>query len=140
MERRDFLRTACQACAGLAILPAVASMEGCAASKGASYAVQEGALRIPVNVLTPGVNVIRAKGLGDKVLINRRDDGTFTALVLNCPHKNGPVTFTDGVGLKCGWHGSTFDLEGQVTKGPSTSGLKRYPAAVEGTELVVRVG
>lgn len=140
MDRRHFLRSACHACAALAVLSAFTTLESCASAKGARYAVQDGALRIPVSGLTPGVNIVRAKGLADKLLIDQRADGTYTALVLNCPHKNGPVTFTDGEGLKCGWHGSTFDLDGQVTKGPSKSGLKRYPAAVEGAELVVRVG
>jgi nitrite reductase/ring-hydroxylating ferredoxin subunit len=140
MDRRHFLRSACQACAALAVLPAVSTLESCASAKGARYAVADGALRIPVSGLTPGVNIVRAKGLADKLLISKREDGTYTALLLNCPHKNGPVNFTDGEGLKCGWHGSTFDLEGQVTKGPSKSGLKRFPAAVEGADLVVRVG
>jgi nitrite reductase/ring-hydroxylating ferredoxin subunit len=30
------------------------------------------------------------------VLVVQRADGTYTALALNCPHKNGPVKNTDG--------------------------------------------
>jgi len=140
MDRRRFLRTACQACAALAVAPAVASLESCASTQATSYAVQDGALRIPLNSLTQGVNIVRAKGLSYKVMINKRPDGSYTALVLNCPHKSGPVNFTDGDGLKCAWHGSTFDLEGKVTKGPSKQDLKRYPVTVEGDQLRVAVG
>lgn len=139
MDRRRFLRSACQACGALALIPVVSTLESCASAKGAGYAVADGALRIPVSGLTPGVNILRAKGLADKLLINRREDGTYTALVLNCPHKNGPVNFTDGEGLKCGWHGSTFDRDGKVTRGPSKQDLKHYPASVEGDQLVVNV-
>ena len=140
MDRRRFLRTACQTCAALAVLPAITSLESCATAKGARYTVQDGALRIPVSGLAPGVNIVRAKGLADKLLIDQRADGTYVALVLNCPHKNGPVNFTDGEGLKCGWHGSTFDRDGKVTKGPSKQDLKSYPATVEGDMLRVNVG
>jgi nitrite reductase/ring-hydroxylating ferredoxin subunit len=139
MDRRRFLRTACQTCAALAVFPAISSLESCATAKGARYTVQDGALRIPVSGLAPGVNIVRAKGLADKLLIDQRADGTYVALVLNCPHKNGPVNLTDGEGLKCGWHGSTFDRDGKVTKGPSKQDLKRYPASLEGDQLVVMV-
>ena len=139
MDRRRFLRTACQTCAALAVLPAITSLESCATAKGARYTVQDGALRIPVSGLAPGVNIVRAKGLADKLLIDQRADGTHVALVLSCSHKNGPVNLTDGEGLKCGWHGSTFDRDGKVAKGPSKQDLKRYPASVEGDQLVVNV-
>jgi nitrite reductase/ring-hydroxylating ferredoxin subunit len=64
-------------------------------------------------------------------MVVQRPDGTYTALALNCPHKNGPVKNKGGV-LTCDWHGSTFDREGQVTKGPSKAGLKRYPGGSGG--------
>jgi nitrite reductase/ring-hydroxylating ferredoxin subunit len=140
MDRRDFLRSACQACAALAAAPVISTLEGCTAPKAARHAVRDGILRIPLGDLAPGLNIIRARGLPDKLLIDRRPDGTHVVLVLNCPHRNGPVNFNNGEGLKCGWHGSTFDRDGKVTKGPSRSGLKRYPAAVEGGFLRMDVG
>ncbi|MBL7981269.1 MAG: Rieske (2Fe-2S) protein [Flavobacteriales bacterium] len=140
MDRRTFIRSACQACAALAVVPAVATLEGCASGKGTSYSVNDGALAIPLAGLTPGVNIIRAKGLDHTLLLDKRSDGTIVALALNCPHKNGPVKFKDGEGLKCEWHGSTFDGDGKVTKGPSKQDLKRYPTTVEGDMLRVNVG
>jgi nitrite reductase/ring-hydroxylating ferredoxin subunit len=140
MERRRFLRAACQACAALATLPAATLLDGCAPPRSLRHTVRDGVLLIPLGDLSPGVNIIRARGLPDKLLIDRRSDDTHMVLVLNCPHRNGPVSFTDGKGLKCEWHGSTFDLDGNVTKGPSSSGLKRCPASVEGGFLRIAVG
>lgn len=138
MDRRRFLRTACQACAALAVVPAVASLESC--SSGKPLAVENGALNIPLSDLSKsGTTVVRAQGLGAKLMVVRRDDGSYTALLLNCPHKNGPVKEKGGV-LTCDWHGSTFDSEGKVTKGPSKQDLKRYPVTVEGDQLRVAVG
>lgn len=138
MDRRRFLRTACQACAALAVVPAVASLESC--SSGKSLAVDNGTLNIPLGDLSrSGTTVVRAQGLGAKLMVVRRDDGSYTALLLNCPHKNGPVKEKAGV-LTCDWHGSTFDRDGKVTKGPSKQDLKRYPVTVEGDQLRVAVG
>lgn len=138
MDRRTFLRSTCQACAALAVIPAVATLESCSATKG--LAVTDGVVNIPLSELNKsGTTMVKAQGLGAKLMVVRRDDGTYTALLLNCPHKNGPVNFTDGEGLKCGWHGSTFDRDGKVTKGPSKQDLKSYPASVEGDQLVVNV-
>lgn len=138
MQRRDFLRSACQACAALALAPVVAStLEGCASASG--LAVENGLLKLPISTLGKGESaVVKAKGLDGKLMILKRADGTCTALELKCPHKNGPVKDKGGV-LTCDWHGSTFDREGQVTKGPSKAGLKQFPVEVMGEELQVRM-
>ena len=135
MQRRDFLRSACQACAALALVPlAAGSLESCASG----LAVTDGLLRVPKSSMgKDGTSVIKAKGAPHPVMVVQRPDGTYTALALNCPHKNGPVKNKGGV-LTCDWHGSTFDREGQVTKGPSKAGLKRYPVEAVGEELMVR--
>ncbi len=138
MDRRRFLRAACQACAALAVVPAAASLESC--SGGKSLAVSNGTLSVPLADLgKSGTTVLRAQGLDAKLMVVRRDDGSYTALLLNCPHKNGPVKEKGGV-LTCDWHGSTFDRDGKVTKGPSKQDLKRYPVTVEGDMLRVSVG
>jgi nitrite reductase/ring-hydroxylating ferredoxin subunit len=138
MDSRTFLRSACQACAALAVVPAVATLESCSASK--SLAVTDGVVSIPLSELNKsGTTMVKAQGLGAKLMVVRRDDGTYTALLLNCPHKNGPVKEKAGV-LTCDWHGSTFDQNGKVTKGPSKQDLKSYPATVDGDQLRVNVG
>lgn len=81
--------------------------------------------------------MINAKGLSDKLLIVKGDEG-YRALVLNCTHKGGPVKESEGA-LRCSLHGSTFDLTGQVTKGPAKEALKSYPTELSGDVLRVRV-
>ena len=146
MDRCNFLFAGCKACAALAAVPALASLESCSSGKtaaagssaSAALAVENGVLSIPMSSLSNGVGMISAKGLGDKLYISKGADGTYKALVLNCPHKGGPVK-PDGDKLVCGWHGSAFDMNGQVTKGPSQQGLKTYPVEVAGDVLKVKV-
>lgn len=137
MDRRAFLRNACQACAALAIAPAAAAaLEGCASASKA-FAVNDGFIDVPLEVLRNGNRaVVKASGVSNKLFIARDADGGYTAVELNCPHKNGPVKEKDGH-LVCEWHGSTFSRDGKVTKGPSRSDLKRFPVQVEGTSLRV---
>ncbi|MBK7944577.1 MAG: Rieske (2Fe-2S) protein [Flavobacteriales bacterium] len=138
MNRRDFLHHACQACAALAVIPIAASLEGCATSAKA-FAVKDGVLELTTDELDKsGRTVVKADGLANKLIIVKRADGNYTALELNCPHKNGPLKEKGGM-LECEWHGSTFDFDGQVTKGPSKSGLKSYPVEVVRYGLRVRV-
>ncbi|MBK9175301.1 MAG: Rieske 2Fe-2S domain-containing protein [Flavobacteriales bacterium] len=138
MDRRRFLRTSCQACAALAIIPVAASLEGCASTS--KLAITDGVLTMPLdNLRKDGSAIVKADGLSNKLMISKRADGSFSAVELNCPHKNGPLKEKGGQ-LVCDWHGSAFELDGKLLKGPSKSGLKSYPVEAEGTMLRVRVG
>ena len=136
MHRRDFLRNACQACAAMALLPAMASLESCATAKGT---LANGTLTVPLDKLGDRTTLVKASGLADKLLLVKRSDGGYTALVMNCPHKNGPLK-EDAEGLVCDWHGSRFDLEGKVLKGPSKKDLTSYPATVAGDTVQIAIG
>jgi len=137
MERRQFLRQACQACAAIALVPAVASLESCSATK--ALAVENGVLSVPKSAFGKGGSaIVKVVGAEDKLIVVKRPDGSYTALSLNCPHKNGPVQEKGGQ-LVCKWHGSTFDHEGKVLKGPSRSGRKRFPVEEAGEVLKVKV-
>jgi len=139
MDRRSFLRSACQACAAAALVPVAVSLEGCSSTNKLTLAPTDGVLEVPLTDLRPGATVIHAKGLSSKVIVQQRTDGTYSALAMNCPHKNGPVKFKEGDGFTCDWHGSTFDPNGKVLKGPAKQDLKNYPAEVVGTTLRIRV-
>jgi nitrite reductase/ring-hydroxylating ferredoxin subunit len=139
MDRRLFLLNTCRACAALAVAPLAASLEGCAAPAKA-LAVKDSFLEVPLDALgSAGSAIVKAEGLPNKLYIARRADGGYTAVELSCPHKGGPVQEKDGR-LVCQWHGSTFELDGRLIKGPSKQDLKRYPVQQEGKSLRVRVG
>lgn len=139
MNRRDFLLNTCKACAAMALVPAAAALEGCAAS-GKALAVKDGLIEVPMDALgSSGTAIVKAEGIGNKLMLVRRADGSYIALELNCPHKNGPLK-QQGGNLVCQWHGSTFDLDGNLLKGPSKTGLKTHPVEAVGNVLRVKVG
>lgn len=139
MDRRDFLRSTCHACAALALVPVAVSLEGCA-SGARMLAVENGVLSVPMDTLGKGTTaVVSGQGLANKLMIVKRADGSFTALELICPHKGGPLK-EHGDGLECDWHHSRFDLDGKVLNGPAKTDLKSYPVEANGKMLRVRVG
>ena len=122
----------------MALIPVAATLEGCA-STAKALTVTDGVLNVPLDALGNGNStVVRANGLANKLMVSKRSDGSYTALEVNGPHKGGPIKEKEGQ-LVCGWHGSAFDLEGKLLKGPSKSGLKTYPVDADGSMLRVRL-
>ncbi len=62
------------------------------------------------------------------VFIIRRDEKLF-AISSVCTHKGCKVRVASDQSFYCKCHGSTFDRDGHVTKGPATRDLPRLPVA-----------
>lgn len=62
----------------------------------------------------------------DGALLIRRDKQIW-ALSSICTHKGCKVRVADDLSLFCKCHGSTFDRNGHVTKGPAKRDLPRLP-------------
>jgi nitrite reductase/ring-hydroxylating ferredoxin subunit len=65
-----------------------------------------------------------------------RDDGGFYALSLVCTHLGCTVTVTED-DLACPCHGSRFDRQGKVLKGPADRSLERLKVEVRGERIEV---
>lgn len=137
MKRREFLVRSCQACAALAIIPA-ATLTSCSGAKGLALTAANGMVQVPLAQLdASGNTVVKAKGAPEDFVIMKNADGTYEAIGLKCTHKGGPVKVKDGQ-LVCGWHGSTFNTTGHVTKGPAKDDLPRYKTEMVGEMLNVK--
>ncbi|MSM38978.1 MAG: Rieske 2Fe-2S domain-containing protein [Geobacter sp.] len=71
----------------------------------------------------------------ERVAVVRSESGYY-ALSLVCTHLGCTVS-VGASGLFCPCHGSVFDREGRVVKGPATRPLPRLTVAVRGDRLVV---
>lgn len=142
MDRRKFILDSCRACAALAAVPAIASLESCGGAKAVSYEPAAGSRTIDIPLSQFGgaaFTVIKSKAVGDDLIIAKQPDGSYKALVKRCTHKGGPVN-VDGTDLKCSWHGSRFSMSGTVVTGPASTPLKTYPARLEGDVVKVDLG
>ena len=72
----------------------------------------------------------------DDIVITQPTAGTFTGLSSVCTHAGCNVSeVVDGV-IVCPCHGSKFNLDGTVAKGPATKPLAAKPVAVQGDSIV----
>ena len=74
--------------------------------------------------------------IGDTV-VTQPSRGAFGALSSVCPHAGCNVNqIVDGA-ITCPCHGSRFNLNGSVAKGPATKPLEAKPAVVDGDSIRV---
>jgi|SRR5690242_15743985 Rieske Fe-S protein len=132
--RREFLGSAAR-------LAAAAAAVGCERSHKAPPLFET-----TVDVSTLGMDgaslVAPVQGLdGAPILVVRDGAGQFHALSMQCTHEGCPVRPPVRGVITCPCHGSQYDLEGHVRRGPAQLPLARY--AVEyhrwSKRLTVRV-
>jgi len=83
-----------------------------------------------------GMVVLKVEG---KLLLLVRDSPT-TARAFNpvCTHRQCLVAYKAAEHkIECPCHGSQFDLDGHVLKGPAPRPLERYAAELQGDQIIV---
>jgi Rieske Fe-S protein len=94
------------------------------------------------NLAEPGGFVgITVEGRGDPILVFRAADGTLGAVSRKCTHFGCRVRFSaeeDVVACPC--HGSRYEKDGSVRKGPAKTGLRRYDVEESDGRIAIRVG
>ncbi len=75
-------------------------------------------------------------GLGYPLAVTRTSDTDFLVTGTECNHQGCEVTRSGG-GWLCPCHGSLFDLDGTLRRGPATAGLTTYDYEFDGTMLTI---
>jgi Rieske Fe-S protein len=144
--RRDFCVAACQALSlgavaaalqacgggsdnpnepsgGFGNVPALPSIPATVTNGAATLAVGGTALA------TNGGTAIVTSSLGT-MLVVRNDTASVSAFTATCTHQQCTVTgFTEGV-FQCPCHGSRYNTNGAVVRGPATQNLRRFNATI----------
>jgi Rieske Fe-S protein len=127
MTRREFLGSsfAALACAGLS---------GCGGLPVVSVSSSGGPVQLSeaefVSAASGGSAVLlTVRGLADPILLVRRDSGEFRAVSAKCTHQGCRVKPAREL-IVCPCHGSTFDLDGNVLRGPAQRALPSYPTTI----------
>ena len=136
-DRREFVRTSAAAIA-------VVLVPGCASLVTRRVPVEGGIVRLslrqnPELAEPRGSLRLMPDGWDDPVYLLVLDGGGFAAVSSICTHRGCTVDL-GGPGLACPCHGSQYDREGQVVRGPASRALERYPVRASGDELVIEVG
>ena len=136
MNRRDFVKSWPVVPAGLLLGASALTLSACGgmpylAPRGSGNRLVVSAARVP----EAGV-LLQRPGMEHPVFVHATEQGGYTALLVRCTHRGcqpDPV----GDRFVCPCHGSEFDLEGAVLRGPAERSLLRYRVAREGEDVVV---
>lgn len=125
--RRDFLRSA--SCTGAAV-----ALSSCGKTPVMEVALVEGKVHVPLDRFDALVGRGRGAwvlppGLMFPIILLKKPEGGYAALSAQCSHQACHVRPTRSY-LGCTCHGSRFDFDGQVTRGPAPFALKRYELTV----------
>lgn len=69
-------------------------------------------------------DLMRRKIIGESILLYRKEDGTVSAMHDRCPHRFAPLSQGKRVGdtIVCGYHGLTFNADGDCVHSPHGNG------------------
>lgn len=98
--------------------------------------------RVPELAAPGGAVRLEGRGLPQRVLLFRGEDGAFHAFHNRCTHlghrRLDPVPGTATVQC-CSVNKSTYDLEGRKVHGPAPRPITPYPVETDGERLVIRI-
>jgi Rieske Fe-S protein len=137
MRRREFVQISAGALATTAL-------PSCAAFVATPVTPVNGEIRLVLRNFTrldqPG-GYLKIRPVGGETtlyVLAAGGAGRYTVLSPICTHLQCTVN-VESAQLRCPCHGSTFDLEGKVLRGPAMQPLRRFPATVtKDGELVIQ--
>ena len=135
LDRRGFVTVCAGLCAG-------AILEGCVSMVTHPVPVAAGRVRLtlaeyPRLAGAAGAIKIQPDTIADPVYVLTSGD-SFGALSPICSHR-GCTVDVRGPRLVCPCHGSTYDRDGRVLRGPAERPLTRYPVERDGDAIVISV-
>lgn len=139
MERRKFLKQSCTFCLAAGAGLVIGSFSSCSTLPLYQTSIINNKVSVPLALFAQsGLQIIQPKNSYYNIALKKEENGTFTALLLKCTHADNQLNAT-GNGFKCNLHGSTFDQEGQVTKGPAQRALKQYPTEIINGQIIIHL-
>lgn len=138
MQRRTFLQQSCNVCLLAAAGLFSTALDGCGPDAWSVFQAtpKDDTIAIPADAFARGPLVlVRPKGWYYAIALRKKDDSTYSALLLKCTHQDNQLTASSD-GFSCSLHGSAFNRDGQVVKGPAEHALRNYPVTV-GTDSII---
>jgi Rieske Fe-S protein len=140
MQRRKFIKSSCNVCllAGAGYL----FSEFAACSPAYSVIKTEivnNEIEIPVaGFAQSNLQFVRPKGWYYDISVMKKNDDSYQALLLQFTHQENQLT-PNGNGYTCSLHGSQFNKDGKVTKGPAERSLKQYATSINQDKLIIHL-
>lgn len=140
-NRREFIKQSCTLC--LSVLGAsvlTTQLTSCKPLPIYKGTLINKVIDVPLSSFNQGDNVliVRSGNLQFDIALIKKTENDYSALELKCTHQANSLTATKS-GFLCAAHGSTFDLEGKVTKEPALVPLKKYKTQLTTTSILINL-
>ena len=148
--RREFCLNACQAASFVALGGALATiLQGCSSndplsSSGSLSKIQatavNGTITLAIDTNSPLATIGNAAQVqygNGTLLVVRMAQDTFAAVTAICTHQGCTIAGYGSQIYTCPCHGSQFDANGQVKKGPANSPLRKYQTGFANNHLTI---
>jgi nitrite reductase/ring-hydroxylating ferredoxin subunit len=118
---------------------AIGSLSSCATLPVYKTTMADNKISVPVSLFAQSdFQIIQSKGLYYNIGLRKEPNGTYKAFLLRCTHADNQLTPT-GNGFSCSLHGSAFNKEGQVTRGPAEQSLKKYQTEIISDQIIIHL-
>ncbi len=109
------------------------------AAKVLKVPVNGNTLQVPLNAFADTQQlIVRPTGWVYDIAVRKTGENHYEALLLQCTHQQNQLVVNPN-GFKCNLHGSQFDSDGKVIKGPAELPLKRYEITPDRDQLIVHL-
>jgi cytochrome b6-f complex iron-sulfur subunit len=142
MKRRDFIKKTCQSSLGIAVLSA--GLAGCTTVYFAKTQMLKDQIVVPKSefifkkkeeIKTRNYVFIKSDNQKYPICLYKINDN-YVAYWTECMHQGCEVE-VQGNRFVCPCHGSTYDLEGRVTKGPAEKNLKSFKTSSDNENIYI---
>ena len=139
MHRRDFIKASCSICIAASSGWIVSNLSSCSPIPVYKTSVIENKIIVPLSRFASGdFQIIRPRNLEYDIALRKESSGEYTALLMRCTHADNQLIST-GSGFICDLHGSRFNDEGMVIKGPAELPLKKFPTEIIADNIIVNL-
>jgi Rieske Fe-S protein len=138
--RRNFISSSCKICLLGAAGFSLTQLVSCSPTSSVyKTTITNGNLNVPLNLFDKSaLQIVRPAGWYYDVAVQKNSDNSYTALLLQCTHQENQLTPT-GTGYHCSLHGSDFDKQGNVRKGPAEQPLHHFETSVNDNMLNIHI-
>ena len=141
MDRRNFIKSTCNVCmlgtAGLII----AELSSCGPGTFPIFKadVINKTVTVPLSLFEKStLQIVRPKNMFYDIAVYKKEDDSYSALLLLCTHQENQLIVTAN-GYNCTLHGSHFDKNGEVTKGPASKPLQQFRTIISNSDLIIQI-
>ena len=139
MERKDFLKLTGSFCILASTGFVAGTLSACNQLPIYKTAINDNKITVPLLLFAQtSLQIVRSKQLDYDIALRKEQDGAYTAILLRCTHADNELVST-GKGFICNLHGSRFNADGNVTKGPASKSLKKYLTEITENNILIHI-